>query len=245
MSGLPTRLSRTKIHHVQNEVLYSHTRFRQSNVHKRDDKNITVHTKFWLHSPTQGVKTKHTILTEEAASSSFIPQLLYSFVLFKSRMIISIFPQLALFCWLECVCTLCPCSVYNSFPSTRSRIFIVESLDAVIRKWPAGWKHKLFTTPLWTGNHTHTLWQEWISSVTQEHLRIKEQIIGLQSCCIYTLTSCVWQNIHTDKSTRISSFSSFSDINYRYDVELESEIDHRHQCLVKVTKQKFTGSKPF
>lgn len=55
-----------------------------------------------------------------------------------------------------CVSTWWPCSVYSSLPSTRSRTFIVESLDAVIRKLPAGWKDKLFTTPLWTGKHKHT-----------------------------------------------------------------------------------------
>lgn len=58
----------------------THTRFRQSNMYKRDDTYITVHTKFQLHSPTQGVKTTCTITTEEAAVSvCFFSQLLYSF----------------------------------------------------------------------------------------------------------------------------------------------------------------------
>lgn len=59
--------------------------------------------------------------------------------------------------------TWCPCSVYSSFPSKRSNIFTVESLDVVMRKLPAGWKDKLFTAPLWTTEKRKT--HEWNSTI--------------------------------------------------------------------------------
>lgn len=179
----------------------TYTCFRQSNMYKRNDTYITVHTKFQLHSPTQGVKTTCTITTEEAAASvCFFLSHCTPFVLSKSRPMNQIIPsrkdhfrkQPSLFCWLECVCTLCPCSVYNIFPSVRSRIFIVESLDAVIRKLPAGWKDKLFTTPQWTGKHKHTQtrYEKNGFLLTQVCPKIKEYIVCLLLSCIYIFTSC-------------------------------------------------------
>lgn len=94
--------------------------------------------------------------------------------------------------------TWCPCNVYRSLPSTRSRIFIVESLDAVIRKLPAGWKDKPFTTPLWTGTHTHTKRK----SLQQDTNRCTIKV------CMSSVLNCFeYRSFTGDREQKLNTFS--------------------------------------
>lgn len=84
------------------------------------------------------------------------------------------------------MCTLCPCSVNSILPSTRSSIFVVESLDTVMRKLPAGWKDKLFTTPLWTGKHTHAHFMTGTDILLVSFKLVYSEITGLLELILHS-----------------------------------------------------------
>lgn len=79
MSGLPTRLSSTKIHHTQNEVLYSHTLQTIKYVQKRWHIHNCPHQISAALTHTRSKDYMHNHDWESCSICVFFSQLLYSF----------------------------------------------------------------------------------------------------------------------------------------------------------------------